>query len=160
MPPARLEARMDSLFSFPVGLFHPLQHAGFDPGAPKLDVAGSIPVPRSFKSTIQPAMAEGVISRAALKTCTTTAASENRYLQRSSRPREELFGFSKWQGQLQILKALRTSNLNIFPKRSNTGRWIAIFGCKDESPAVFTWLDISAETRCDSSESDGSVFDF
>ncbi len=27
-PPARLEARMDSLFSFPVGLFHPLQHAG------------------------------------------------------------------------------------------------------------------------------------
>jgi hypothetical protein len=26
--PARLEARMDSLFSFPVGLFHPLQHAG------------------------------------------------------------------------------------------------------------------------------------
>ena len=40
MPPARLEARMDSLFSFPVGLFHPLQHAGFDPGAPKLDVTG------------------------------------------------------------------------------------------------------------------------
>ena len=35
---------MDSLLSFPVGLFHPLQHAGFDPGAPKLDVAGSIPV--------------------------------------------------------------------------------------------------------------------
>jgi hypothetical protein len=28
MSPARLEARMDSLFSFPVGLFHPLQHAG------------------------------------------------------------------------------------------------------------------------------------
>src|SRR5215472_9205139 len=26
--PARLEARMDSLFSFPVGLFRPLQHAG------------------------------------------------------------------------------------------------------------------------------------
>jgi hypothetical protein len=24
---------MDSLFSFPVGLLHPLQHAGFDPGA-------------------------------------------------------------------------------------------------------------------------------
>jgi hypothetical protein len=38
---------MDSLLSFPVGLFHPLQHAGFDPGAPKLDVAGSIPVSRS-----------------------------------------------------------------------------------------------------------------
>src|SRR5690349_577411 len=28
MSPARLEARMDSLFSFPVGLFHPPQHAG------------------------------------------------------------------------------------------------------------------------------------
>src|SRR5260370_30920252 len=27
MSPARLEAGMDSLFSFPVGLFHPLQHA-------------------------------------------------------------------------------------------------------------------------------------
>jgi len=33
MPSARLEARMDSLLSFPVGLFHSLQHAGFDPGA-------------------------------------------------------------------------------------------------------------------------------
>src|SRR5215470_9190629 len=32
MSPARLEARMDSLLSFPVGLFHPLQHAGL-PGA-------------------------------------------------------------------------------------------------------------------------------
>ena len=28
MPPARLKARMESLFSFPVGLFHPLQHPG------------------------------------------------------------------------------------------------------------------------------------
>jgi hypothetical protein len=28
LPPARLEARMESLFSFPVGLLHPLQHAG------------------------------------------------------------------------------------------------------------------------------------
>jgi len=28
MYPARLEARMESLFSFPVGLLHPLQHAG------------------------------------------------------------------------------------------------------------------------------------
>ena len=28
MLPARLEARMDSLLSFSVGLFHPLQHAG------------------------------------------------------------------------------------------------------------------------------------
>jgi hypothetical protein len=27
VPAARLEARMESLFSFPVGLFHPLQHA-------------------------------------------------------------------------------------------------------------------------------------
>jgi hypothetical protein len=26
MFPARLEARMESLFSFPAGLFHPLQH--------------------------------------------------------------------------------------------------------------------------------------
>jgi hypothetical protein len=29
---------MESLLSFPVGLSHPLQHAGFDPGAPKMDV--------------------------------------------------------------------------------------------------------------------------
>src|SRR4030081_3177666 len=29
--PARLEARMDSLLPFPVGLFHPLQHVGFIP---------------------------------------------------------------------------------------------------------------------------------
>jgi hypothetical protein len=36
---------MDSLFSFPVGLFHPLQHPGFDPGAPKLDVKTSSPSP-------------------------------------------------------------------------------------------------------------------
>jgi hypothetical protein len=43
---------MDSLFSFPVGLLHPLQHAGFDPGAPKLDVAGSIPVSRSCFSRL------------------------------------------------------------------------------------------------------------
>ena len=28
LSPARLEARMESLFSFPVGLLHPLQHAG------------------------------------------------------------------------------------------------------------------------------------
>src|SRR5215472_1786923 len=32
--PARLEARMDSLFSFPVGLFHPLQHAGLSRRSP------------------------------------------------------------------------------------------------------------------------------
>ena len=34
MPPARLEARMDSLFSFPVGLFHPQQHAGLSRRTP------------------------------------------------------------------------------------------------------------------------------
>src|SRR6476620_10638643 len=34
MRPARLEARMDSLFSFPVGLFHPLQHAGLSRRTP------------------------------------------------------------------------------------------------------------------------------
>ncbi len=45
---------MDSLFSFPVGLFHPLQHAGFDPGAPKLDVAGSIPVCRFIYKEVMP----------------------------------------------------------------------------------------------------------
>ena len=38
MTPARLEVRMESLLSFPVGLLHPLHHAGFDPGAPKMDV--------------------------------------------------------------------------------------------------------------------------
>src|SRR5947209_14114167 len=32
--PARLEARMESLFSFPVGLFHPLQHAGLSRRTP------------------------------------------------------------------------------------------------------------------------------
>ena len=34
MPPARLKARMDSLLSFPVGLFHPLQHAGCSENTP------------------------------------------------------------------------------------------------------------------------------
>src|SRR6202171_1755960 len=34
MPPARLEARMESLFSFPVGLFHPLQHAALSRRSP------------------------------------------------------------------------------------------------------------------------------
>jgi hypothetical protein len=38
MTPARLKARMDSLFSFPVGLFHPLQHAGFSPAHSGLPV--------------------------------------------------------------------------------------------------------------------------
>ncbi len=32
--PARLEARIDSLLSFPVGLFHPLQHAGLSRRSP------------------------------------------------------------------------------------------------------------------------------
>ena len=34
MAPARLEARMDSLLSFPVGLFRPLQHAGLSRRSP------------------------------------------------------------------------------------------------------------------------------
>src|SRR5882724_9910317 len=34
MPPARLKARMDSLLSFPVGLFDPLQHAGLSRRTP------------------------------------------------------------------------------------------------------------------------------
>src|SRR6201984_949629 len=34
MSPARLEARMESLFSFPVGLFHPLQYAGLSQRTP------------------------------------------------------------------------------------------------------------------------------
>ena len=34
MPPARLKARMDSLLSFSVGLFHPLQHAGLSRRSP------------------------------------------------------------------------------------------------------------------------------
>src|SRR5213595_2824819 len=34
VPPASLEARMESLFSFPVGLFHPLQHAGLSRRTP------------------------------------------------------------------------------------------------------------------------------
>src|SRR6202047_1401255 len=48
--PARLEARMDSLLPFPVGLFHPLQHAGLSgalrvadnaPGLMRADTQGS-----------------------------------------------------------------------------------------------------------------------
>src|SRR5437660_9404554 len=34
VPPARLAATMESLFSFPVGLFHPLQHAGLSRRTP------------------------------------------------------------------------------------------------------------------------------
>src|SRR5436190_567003 len=40
MPPARLEARMDSLLSFPVGLFHPLQHAGLSRRTPRSRLLG------------------------------------------------------------------------------------------------------------------------
>src|SRR5229473_1856501 len=39
--PARLEARMDSLLSFPVGLFHPLQHAGLSRRSPDCRQTGS-----------------------------------------------------------------------------------------------------------------------
>ena len=35
MSPARFEAKIDSLFSFPVGLFHPLQYAGLSRRTPK-----------------------------------------------------------------------------------------------------------------------------
>ncbi len=45
MYPARLEARMDSLFSFPVGLFHPLQHAG---------LSRRTPVCRPFAQNLSP----------------------------------------------------------------------------------------------------------
>jgi hypothetical protein len=41
MFPARLEARMESLFSFPVGLFHPLQHAGLARRSPSCRQTGS-----------------------------------------------------------------------------------------------------------------------
>jgi hypothetical protein len=34
VPPARLKARMDSLLSLPVGLLHPLQHAGLSRRSP------------------------------------------------------------------------------------------------------------------------------
>src|SRR6266849_532169 len=39
--PARLEARMDSLLSFPVGLSHPLQHAGLSRRSPVCRQSGS-----------------------------------------------------------------------------------------------------------------------
>ena len=41
MSPARLEARMDSLLSFPVGLFHPLQHNGLSRRSPSCRPAWS-----------------------------------------------------------------------------------------------------------------------
>jgi hypothetical protein len=45
-PPARLEARMDSLLSFPVGLFHPLQRVGLSRRSPisRLGTWRSIPL--------------------------------------------------------------------------------------------------------------------
>ena len=43
MSPARLEARMDSLFSFPVGLFHPLQHAGLSRRSTNSRYTGQVP---------------------------------------------------------------------------------------------------------------------
>src|SRR6266478_1639403 len=46
MSPARLEARMDSLLSFPVGLFHPLQHAGLSRRSPSC--------PSSWKNSRNP----------------------------------------------------------------------------------------------------------
>src|ERR1035438_6686393 len=46
MSPARLQARMDSLLSFPVGLFHPLQHAVLSWRSPNCR-----PPPRTPKST-------------------------------------------------------------------------------------------------------------
>ncbi len=45
MPPARLKARMDSLLSFPVGLFHPLQHAGLSRRSPVSRLIGMWLVP-------------------------------------------------------------------------------------------------------------------
>ena len=41
--PPRLEARMDSLLPFPVGLFHPLQHAGLSRRTPSTRHPGTIP---------------------------------------------------------------------------------------------------------------------
>src|SRR6266849_6702038 len=58
--PARLEARMDSLLSFPVGLFHPLQHAGLSRRSPVCRPFGSyrvvarIEMPSTATSTGSP----------------------------------------------------------------------------------------------------------
>jgi hypothetical protein len=45
--PARLEARMDSLLSFPVGLFHPLQHAGLSRRSPSCRPSRRNPIKRN-----------------------------------------------------------------------------------------------------------------
>ena len=46
---------MDSLLSFPVGLFHPLQHAGLSQRTPSRRLAGQNPAPTNagLKYTIQ-----------------------------------------------------------------------------------------------------------
>ena len=54
VPPARLEARMESLFSFPVGLFHPLQHAGCSENTYRLIVSGGVDSELSLISTEKP----------------------------------------------------------------------------------------------------------
>src|SRR5262245_8050621 len=45
--------------------------------------------------------------------------------------RNELFAFSKSQGLWPTSKAWRISNRNTFPKRCNTARSIATFGCRE-----------------------------
>src|ERR1700681_101686 len=50
MRPARLEARMDSLLSFPVGLFHPLQHAGLSRRSPSCRLSVHYPTTLSIKT--------------------------------------------------------------------------------------------------------------
>jgi hypothetical protein len=52
--PARLEARMDSLFSFPVGLFHPLQHAGLSRRSPVCRPSGSHHVIARMERRVRP----------------------------------------------------------------------------------------------------------
>ena len=57
MDPVRLEAGMDSLFSFPVGLFHPLQHAGLSAhsGSPTIqaELCSVLPGARAHLSVIE-----------------------------------------------------------------------------------------------------------
>ena len=55
--PARLEARMESLFSFPVGLFHPLQHAGLSRRTPEQDQSGEA----FLLDGAHPTLREGVV---------------------------------------------------------------------------------------------------
>ena len=53
--PARLEARMDSLLSFPVGLFHPLQHAGLSRRTPicrRFDQGAKLNVDALFQNAL------------------------------------------------------------------------------------------------------------